>query len=116
MRLAKISRSQTMFNASRARGVNRSGGTMHTSQAKPYRGIGMEGLIARWYAKNTAGDIEDFRRAARMIADRLPPRAQVLEIAPGPGYLAIELARLGPYRITGLDISKSFVGIAAENA
>ncbi|HEX7777755.1 MAG TPA: class I SAM-dependent methyltransferase, partial [Vicinamibacterales bacterium] len=40
----------------------------------------------------------------------------MLEIAPGPGYLAIELAKLGAYRITGLDISKSFVRIATENA
>ena len=89
---------------------------MQSARAKPYRGIGMEGVIAHWYAKNTAGDIEDFRRTARMLADRLPSGAQILEIAPGPGYLAIELARLGPYRITGLDISKSFVRIAAENA
>lgn len=40
----------------------------------------------------------------------------MLEVAPGPGYLAIELAKLGPYRITGLDISRSFVRIAVENA
>jgi ubiquinone/menaquinone biosynthesis C-methylase UbiE len=40
----------------------------------------------------------------------------VLEIAPGPGYFAIELAKLGDYRITGLDISKTFVKIAKRNA
>jgi ubiquinone/menaquinone biosynthesis C-methylase UbiE len=40
----------------------------------------------------------------------------VLEVAPGPGYLAIELARRGTYHITGLDISHSFVRIASENA
>jgi hypothetical protein len=28
-------------------------------------------------------------------------RDQVLEIAPGPGYLAIELAKLGAFKITG---------------
>ena len=89
---------------------------MQPAQPKPHRGIGMEGFIANWYAKNTAVDIEDFRRTARMIADRLPLGASVLEIAPGPGYLAIELAKLGAYRITGLDISKSFVRIATENA
>ena len=89
---------------------------MQASQSKPYRGIGMEGFIANWYAKNTAGDIEDFRRTARVIADRLPAGAQILEIAPGPGFLAIELARLGAYQITGLDVSKSFVRIATENA
>ncbi len=37
-------------------------------------------------------------------------------IAPGPGYFCIELARLGYYDITGLDISKSFVEIARRNA
>jgi ubiquinone/menaquinone biosynthesis C-methylase UbiE len=89
---------------------------MQAGQAKPYRGIGMEGFIATWYARNTAGDIEDFRRTAAQIAHWLPDNAAVLEIAPGPGYLAIELARRGPYRITGLDISKSFVSIAVENA
>jgi ubiquinone/menaquinone biosynthesis C-methylase UbiE len=83
---------------------------------KPYRGVGMEGVIARWYAKNTAADIDDIRGTAREIASSLPPGADLLEIAPGPGYLAIELAKLGDYRITGLDISKSFVAIATENA
>jgi ubiquinone/menaquinone biosynthesis C-methylase UbiE len=39
----------------------------------------------------------------------------VLEVAPGPGYLAIELARRGVL-VTGLDISGSFVEIARENA
>jgi ubiquinone/menaquinone biosynthesis C-methylase UbiE len=90
---------------------------MQASQAKPYRGIGMEGFIARWYARNTAGDMADFRRTASEIAARLPADdAAVLEIAPGPGYLAIELARLGRYRITGLDVSKTFVDIATANA
>jgi ubiquinone/menaquinone biosynthesis C-methylase UbiE len=40
----------------------------------------------------------------------------MLEIAPGPGYFCIELAKLGDYDITGLDISKSFVAIASQNA
>ena len=46
------------------------------------------------------------------------PRAgsSVLEVAPGPGYLAIELAKLDAYRVVGLDISKTFVAIASANA
>src|ERR1700747_3794031 len=36
--------------------------------------------------------------------------------APGPGYLAIELAKRGQYAMTGLDISKTFVEIASANA
>jgi 2-polyprenyl-3-methyl-5-hydroxy-6-metoxy-1,4-benzoquinol methylase len=39
-----------------------------------------------------------------------------LEVAPGPGFVAIALARLGSYRLVGLDISESFVRIARENA
>jgi ubiquinone/menaquinone biosynthesis C-methylase UbiE len=76
----------------------------------------MEGLIARWYARNTGRSIEQFRKEAGQIALQVPKGGAVLEVAPGPGFLAIELARLGPYRIVGLDISKSFVRIATENA
>lgn len=35
---------------------------------------------------------------------------------PGPGYFAVELAKLGDYRVTGLDISETFVRIARANA
>jgi ubiquinone/menaquinone biosynthesis C-methylase UbiE len=83
---------------------------------KPYRGMGMEGMIATWYAKNTGKSIAEFRDLAKRIAAQLRPGDRALEVAPGPGYLAIELARLGSYRITGLDVSRSFVRIASENA
>jgi ubiquinone/menaquinone biosynthesis C-methylase UbiE len=76
----------------------------------------MEGLIARWYTRNTGRSLEPFRKEARRIAQQLPGGADVLEVAPGPGFLAIELARLGPFRIVGLDISRSFVRIATEYA
>lgn len=78
--------------------------------------MGMEGIVARWYAKTTRNDLQDFRRQAREIAAQLAPNAHVLEVAPGPGYFAIELARLGGFRITGLDISRTFVEIAQKNA
>jgi ubiquinone/menaquinone biosynthesis C-methylase UbiE len=93
---------------------------MSTTSAKKsrkgYRGLAMEGLIARWYARNTASHLADYRKAARWVADELPEGGEVLEVAPGPGYLAIELARLGPYRVVGLDISHSFVCMARGNA
>jgi ubiquinone/menaquinone biosynthesis C-methylase UbiE len=90
--------------------------TTTAGRDKGYKGLGMEGPIARWYAKNTGKDLGDVRRLAGSLAGRLGPGSAVLEVAPGPGYLAIELAKLGPYRVTGLDISRSFVRMAGENA
>src|SRR5262245_17704272 len=90
--------------------------TSPMSGKKAYKGLPMEGMVATWYAKNAAKLNADFKACARKIADELAGGAKVLEVAPGPGYLAIELAKLGSYRITGLDISRSFVRIASENA
>jgi len=85
-------------------------------QAKAYKGIGMEGGVARWYDKTTRRDLPEFKALARKVADTLVSGAKVLEIAPGPGFFAIELAKIGKYQITGLDISKTFVDIAKRNA
>lgn len=87
-----------------------------TRPAKAYRGLGMEGPIARWYARNTGKMTEPYHKAAHAAADRLAAGASVLEVAPGPGFFAVELARLGRFRVVGLDISRSFVAIARENA
>ncbi|MBY8872948.1 class I SAM-dependent methyltransferase [Micromonospora sp. PLK6-60] len=78
----------------------------------------MEGATARWYARNrgSASQLAEYRRQAARLADGLPAGAAVLEVAPGPGYLAIELARLGAYRVTGLDVSHTFVALAGEAA
>jgi ubiquinone/menaquinone biosynthesis C-methylase UbiE len=76
----------------------------------------MEGFIARWYAKHTARSPERFRETARVVAAKLPGGGSVLEVAPGPGYLAIELAKTGGYRVVGLDISHTFVEIARRGA
>src|ERR1700736_4208925 len=85
-------------------------------KVKPYRGIAMEGVLASWYARNTGKSLAEFQACAKRIAARLRPGDRVLEIAPGPGYLAVELAKLGPFRVTGVDISSSFVRMAAEHA
>ncbi len=89
---------------------------MEKASVKPYKGIGMEGSIARWYAANTRKGLKDFHALARRVAGQLAPGSAVLELAPGPGYFAIELAKLSSCQITGLDISKSFVEIARRNA
>src|SRR5207247_5182412 len=60
--------------------------------------------------------IDEWRRQAAELTGALPDGAQVLEVAPGPGYFAIELARPGPLGVTAMDISRTFVEIASENA
>jgi ubiquinone/menaquinone biosynthesis C-methylase UbiE len=83
--------------------------------AKAYIGMGMEGSIARWYEKSTAKDMAAFRSLADRIAGLVAPRGAILEVAPGPGFLAVELARRG-FAVTGLDISKTFVDLGRRNA
>ncbi|HTS12500.1 MAG TPA: class I SAM-dependent methyltransferase [Candidatus Limnocylindrales bacterium] len=83
---------------------------------KGHKGPGMEGRIARWYTRTRSKDMEDFRRQARTVAARLRPSADVLEVAPGPGFFSVELAKLGNFKITGLDISRTFIDIAQQNA
>ena len=86
------------------------------ASAKAYKGMGMEGMLAKWYATNTRKSLDEFKALAKRIASKLPAGSSVLEVAPGPGYFAVELAKLGDYRVTGLDISKTFVEIADRNA
>jgi ubiquinone/menaquinone biosynthesis C-methylase UbiE len=77
----------------------------------------MEGFQARWYAKNrgTEAQLAQYRRQAAEVTAGLPEGAEILEIAPGPGFFAVELAKRG-YRVTGLDISHTMVEIALEEA
>jgi ubiquinone/menaquinone biosynthesis C-methylase UbiE len=89
---------------------------MTDAPVKPFKGRGMEGFVATMYARQAAHDREELEQIARRIADLLNPGSRVLEIAPGPGYLAIALAKLTGGRVTGLDISRTFVQIAADNA
>ncbi|MEJ3657424.1 class I SAM-dependent methyltransferase [Actinomycetes bacterium KLBMP 9759] len=77
----------------------------------------MEGASARWYAKmrGSASQMATYRAAAANLTSGLPAGAAVLEIAPGPGYQAVEIAKLG-FAVTGLDISRTMVQIAGETA
>jgi ubiquinone/menaquinone biosynthesis C-methylase UbiE len=81
-----------------------------------FKGPEMEGLVARWYARirGSGRQVEEYRRQAARLTSGLRDDAQILEVAPGPGYLAIEMARSGRFRVSGLDISRTFVGIATE--
>lgn len=90
--------------------------TVSTKPQKGYKGLAMEGAIATWYARNTRSRIEEQRQLALRIAAQVPQGGRVLEVAPGPGYLSIELAKLGKVQVTGLDISETFVKIERQNA
>jgi ubiquinone/menaquinone biosynthesis C-methylase UbiE len=86
------------------------------NNTKAYKGLPMEGIIASWYARTTLKDLKRHKGMAQQMSGKIPANGSVLEIAPGPGYFCIELAKLGDYQISGLDISKSFVDIARRNA
>src|SRR5256885_17075567 len=89
----------------------------HT-QPKPYIGPPMENRVARRYAeqRRTGTQLDQYRRQARELPAELPDGDRVLELAPGPGYLAIEIARLRRFAVTGLDISHTFVDLATAAA
>jgi ubiquinone/menaquinone biosynthesis C-methylase UbiE len=82
---------------------------------KAYKGMGMEGSVARWYDRTTRKDMPEFQALATRIAALVPARGAVLEVAPGPGFLSIELAKRG-FDVCGVDISKTFVDLARHNA
>jgi ubiquinone/menaquinone biosynthesis C-methylase UbiE len=86
--------------------------------SKGYKGLPMEGVVARRYARLRAsgGQLSEWKRQASELTEGVPDGARILDVAPGPGYFAIEVARLGRYDVTGLDISRTFVGIAQLKA
>ena len=78
----------------------------------------MEGGAARRYARQrgTEGQLAECRREAARLTAGLAEGARVLEVAPGPGYLSLEMARSGRLHVTGLDISRTMVEIATQKA
>lgn len=78
----------------------------------------MTGSSARRYAKLRGSDaqLEVYRQQAERLAETLTDGATVLEVAPGPGYFAVELAKHGNFHITGLDVSATFVILAQQLA
>lgn len=93
---------------------------METTETRRWqlKGPEMEGPVARWYARlrGSAGQVEQNRREAARLTRGLPEGASVLEVAPGPGYFAVEMARFGHVKVTALDVSRTFVDIAQRNA
>jgi ubiquinone/menaquinone biosynthesis C-methylase UbiE len=99
-----------------ANGPGRPPGAPARQPGKAYRGMGMDGIVAHWYARNTQKSIADYQALAERVSTQLPAGSRVLEVAPGPGYFAIELAKRGPFHVVGIDISATCVEIARKRA
>jgi ubiquinone/menaquinone biosynthesis C-methylase UbiE len=79
---------------------------------------GIEGLFARKYDEFARSPVSmaHYRRVASGVAQRVRS-GKILELGPGPGYIAIEMAKLLPKaEIVGLDVSHTMVEIATRNA
>jgi ubiquinone/menaquinone biosynthesis C-methylase UbiE len=91
----------------------------YMKEARRKKDLAITGWMAKWYDKNTrASRLAEMREYACLVSgykDGGARAASVLEIAPGPGYLAIELARRG-FAVTGVELSADFVEIEKRNA
>ena len=85
----------------------------------------MSGVDPRWYESffesddwleiATTRDPERTELEVRFLADRIPARARVLDLACGTGRVAIPLAGRG-YAVSGLDISDRVLQVARHEA
>jgi|WetSurMetagenome_2_1015567.scaffolds.fasta_scaffold00835_9 ubiquinone/menaquinone biosynthesis C-methylase UbiE len=84
---------------------------------KRFKDLGIEGPKAKYYDQMTREHrLGEIREQAKEVSIYIKNGDSVLEIAPGAGYLSIELAKFGKYKISGLDISKDLIEICAKNA
>ena len=86
---------------------------MKNTRAK--KDIAITGRMAKWYDKNSLARLAEMSKVADTIAEKTTKGGKILEIAPGPGYLSIELARRG-FDVTGVELSADFVEIEKKNA
>ncbi|PGM51073.1 SAM-dependent methyltransferase [Bacillus sp. AFS053548] len=78
--------------------------------------VGIYGYTAKWYDKNSRKSrLTQMQEYATEIKSLIHEGARILEIAPGPGYLSIELAKMG-FDVTGVELSPDFVNIEKNNA
>jgi ubiquinone/menaquinone biosynthesis C-methylase UbiE len=80
------------------------------------RDLVVEGKKARQYDEfSRQYRMQDLKEYAELAASHIVDGGSVLDIATGPGYFCIELAKMGRFRVTGLDISKDLAEIARAN-
>jgi len=79
---------------------------------------GIEGFVAMKYAefaKNSQLMRDLYRDLATKAAAEIQ-KGKILEVGPGPGFLAIEMALLSPeLQVTGLDLSETMIETARNN-
>jgi ubiquinone/menaquinone biosynthesis C-methylase UbiE len=78
--------------------------------------IAITGLMAKWYDNNTRKfRLGEMMTNATIVSNFVLPGANILEVAPGPGYLSIELAKRG-FVVTGVELSLDFVEMERVHA
>ena len=81
------------------------------------RDLVVEGKKARQYDEfSRQYRMQDLKEYAELAAKHVADGGSVLDIATGPGYFCIELAKMGHFRVTGIDISEDLVEIGRANA
>ncbi|MCL2071804.1 MAG: class I SAM-dependent methyltransferase [Oscillospiraceae bacterium] len=89
---------------------------LNMKKARQKKDVGITGRTAKWYDRmSRKSRLGEMREYADFVNARTSKGANVLEVAPGPGYLAIELAKRG-FAVTGVELSEDFVRIAKQNA
>jgi 2-polyprenyl-3-methyl-5-hydroxy-6-metoxy-1,4-benzoquinol methylase len=83
---------------------------MNMKKSRKKNDIAITGGMAKWYDRSSRARAEEFSKVADMIDEKAERGAKILEIAPGPGHLSIELARRG-FDVTGVELSEDFVEI-----
>jgi SAM-dependent methyltransferase len=81
-------------------------------------GFGQADFVAEYGAQTAKFPVE-FQPILDYLSGQLGPTraANILEIGPGPGWMAIALAKARPaVRVTGIDTSEAFVTLANENS
>ena len=85
--------------------------------ARRFKDLGIDGKKARQYDQfSREYRMGDFKEYASLAAPHVGQGGSVLDVATGPGYFCTELAKLGNFKIIGLDISNDLMGIARTNA
>lgn len=84
---------------------------------KRFQDLAVTGEKAKAYDKLTREHrMDEIKKQAIKITKYINDGDSVLELAPGAGYLTIELSKLGNYKIIGVDVSKDLIEICKKNA